>query len=127
MSEQALYLVKLNFKTNNVGGASMTLQLAIDPMSIFINGRANGTFHQGTQHTPSFTASTSGQIHSTGFGNITKVGGVTGQAVVSFPPPAIGSYLAPFEADFAVDNEWNGTGSFSVGTDTYKCQVTKAA
>ena len=126
MSEQALYLVKLNYKTKGLGGASMTLQLAVDPRSININGRADGTFQQGTQHMPSFTASASGQIHGAGFGKITKIGGVTGQAVVSFAPPAIGSYLAPFSADFAVDNKWNGTGNFSVGTETYQCDVTSA-
>ena len=126
MENETLYLVKLNFKSGKVGGGSMTLQLAVDAVTGTLNGRGDGTIQEGTQHSPTFTSSASGHLHSTGFGKITKVGAVTGQAVVSFPPPAIGSYLAPFTASFGVDNEWSGTGKFSVGTNTYECSVTKA-
>ncbi|MFY8188724.1 MAG: hypothetical protein ACOVLC_12315 [Flavobacterium sp.] len=31
----------------------------------------------------------------------------------SVPPPAIGSFLADFNAHMAIDNAWNGTGGFS--------------
>ena len=123
MSDEALYLVNLNFKSGVVGGGSMTLQLAVDPVTGSINGRANGSIQEGTQHSPTFTASASGHTHSTGLGDITKVGAVSGQAVVSFPPPAIGSYLAPFSASFAVKEDWSGSGKFSVGDNTYECQV----
>lgn len=125
MSDEALYLVNLNFNSGIVGGGSMTLQLAVDPVTGSINGRANGSIQEGTQHSPTFTASASGHMHSTGLGDVTKVGAVSGQAVISFPPPAIGSYLAPFTASFAVDNNWSGSGKFSVGTDTYSSQVSK--
>jgi len=37
---------------------------------------------------------------------------VTGQYVVSVPPPGIGSYLAHFSAALAVAKDWNGKGSF---------------
>jgi hypothetical protein len=52
------------------------------------------------------------------------VGAVSGQAMLSVPPSDIISSHAPFSATFAVDNDWNGTGKFSVGTDTYESQVT---
>lgn len=119
-----LFLVKLDYKTNSLGAGSMMLQLAVDPEHKTLNGRADGTILEGTQHAPHFTASGTGLFHSTGFGVITKIGTVKGQAVVSFSPPAIGSYLAPFSASFEVDNGWCGKGHFSVGTNTYECQVT---
>ena len=53
-----------------------------------------------------------GKIYATGFGKYTKAVSLQGQYVQSFPPPAIGSFLADFDAHFAVDNEWNGTGGF---------------
>lgn len=126
MENDTLYLVKLNYKSGKVGGGSMTLQLAVDAVTGALNGRADGTIQEGTQHAPTFTASASGHMHSAGFGKITKLGAVTGQAAVSFPPPAIGTYLAPFTATFGVDNEWTGTGKFSVGENTYECTVIKA-
>ncbi|KPH56679.1 hypothetical protein AMS58_01145 [Pseudoalteromonas porphyrae] len=123
MSNESLYLVKLQFKSSVVGGGSMEIQLAVDPVTGSLNGRANGSIQEGTQHSPHFTSSASGHMHATGFNGVTKVGAVTGQAVVSFPPPAIGSYQSPFTASFGVDNEYNGKGSFSVGDNTYQCEV----
>lgn len=123
MSNESLYLVKLQFKSGVVGGGSMELQLSVDPKTGALNGRANGAILEGTQHSPQFTSSASGHMHATGYNDVTKVGAVTGQAIVSFPPPAIGSYQSPFTASFAVDNQWNGKGSFSVGDNTYQGQV----
>ena len=54
-----------------------------------------------------------GIIYATGFGKYTKVVGLRGQYVQSSAPPAVGAFLAEFDAHFAVDNEWNGTGGFS--------------
>ncbi len=54
-----------------------------------------------------------GKIFSTGIGKVTQVVGLKGQYVHSVPPPAFGSFLADFEANLAIDNEWNGTGGFS--------------
>jgi hypothetical protein len=54
-----------------------------------------------------------GKMVATGFGNITKLVSLQGQYVHSVPPPAIGSFLADFNAHMAIDNAWNGTGGFS--------------
>ncbi|BFM42402.1 hypothetical protein CFS9_10430 [Flavobacterium sp. CFS9] len=54
-----------------------------------------------------------GRIYAAGFGKITQVVSLSGQYVQSVPPPAIGSFLANFEAHLAIDNSWNGTGGFS--------------
>jgi hypothetical protein len=60
-----------------------------------------------------------GKIYATGFGHFTKVVSLQGQYVQSFPPPEIGAFLADFDAHFAIDNAWNGTGGFSY----YKHQI----
>lgn len=121
-----LYLVKLNFHSSVVGGGSMTLQLAVNPASDSLFGRAEGTIHEGTYHAPHFTADCTGSLHSTGIKPYTKVGGVAGQAMVCFPPPAMGCYLTAFKATFAVDSDWNGDGTLTVGNDSYKCKVSLA-
>lgn len=54
-----------------------------------------------------------GKIYATGLGQYTKVVSLQGQYVQSFPPPAIGAFLADFDAHLAIDNAWNGTGGFS--------------
>jgi hypothetical protein len=55
----------------------------------------------------------SGKIYATGFGKVTQVVSLHGQYVHSVPPPAIGSFLADFDAHLAIDGAWNGTGGFS--------------
>ncbi|WP_281298360.1 DUF1842 domain-containing protein [Flavobacterium limnophilum] len=54
-----------------------------------------------------------GKIYATGLGNVTKVVSLQGQYVHSVPPPAIGSFLANFDAHLAIDNAWNGKGGFT--------------
>lgn len=54
-----------------------------------------------------------GKVFATGFGNFTKAVNLQGQYVQSVAPPAIGSFLADFDAHLAIDNEWKGTGGFS--------------
>ena len=54
-----------------------------------------------------------GKIYATGFGQFTQVVSLQGQYVHSFPPPAIGAFLADFDAHLAIDGAWNGTGGFS--------------
>lgn len=58
-----------------------------------------------------------GHIRATGYGKVTKVVSLEGDYFVSFPPPAIGSYLGQFSAHMAIDNEWNGQGGFSYGNN----------
>lgn len=54
-----------------------------------------------------------GKIFASGLGQYTKLVSLQGQYVHSVPPPAIGSFLADFDAHLAIDNEWNGIGGFS--------------
>ncbi|MFH7004426.1 DUF1842 domain-containing protein [Flavobacterium bizetiae] len=57
--------------------------------------------------------SVTGKIYATGIGNVTQVVSLQGKYVHSVPPPAIGSFLANFDAHLAIDNAWNGNGGFS--------------
>ncbi len=54
-----------------------------------------------------------GKIYAAGLGKFTQLVSLKGQYVHSVPPPAIGSFLAEFNAHFAIDNAWNGVGGFS--------------
>jgi hypothetical protein len=120
-----LYLLKLRFtpKHGMVGAGSMTLAVTVDAVSGDLNGQANGSILEGSEYSSSFSADAKGAMHSTGYGSVVRVGAVHGEAFVSFPPPAIGSYLAPFSASFQVDDTWQGTGQFTVGVNTYQCDV----
>jgi len=68
-----------------------------------------------------------GKIFATGFGNFTKVVSLHGEYVQSFPPPAIGAFLAEFDAHLAINNEWNGTGGFSYWKHNVENVPVKAA
>lgn len=128
MTDVGLYLLKLSFTppAGIVGAGSMTLALTVDAPSGALHGQAQGTILEGTQHPQTFTAPVSGAMHSTGFGNIVRVGAVSGEAAVSVTPPAIGTYLAPFSASFSLDSNWSGQGQFSVGSNSYKSDVKQA-
>ena len=121
----ALYLAKIKFEAAGLGGDSMILRLAADPIHQTLSGQAQGTILKGTEHSHSFIESCNGTTHSTGFGDVANIGAVRGQAAVSFVPPAIGTYLSPFSANFGVDKNWNGMGKFTVGDNTYECKVEK--
>ncbi|MEW6595901.1 MAG: DUF1842 domain-containing protein [Pseudomonadota bacterium] len=57
-----------------------------------------------------------GQIHYLGLAPpYNRVVSLKGEALVAFPPPAIGTIVEPFEAVMTVDEHWNGHGSFSWG------------
>jgi hypothetical protein len=123
-----LYLLKLRFTSQPglVGGGSMTLAVTVNAATGAMNGQAQGVLKAGTEQPSSFSADATGALHSTGLGGSVRVGAVRGEAFVSFPPPAIGSYLAPFSASFSVDSSWSGEGQFSVDNSTYACVVSPA-
>ena len=129
MSEVGLYLVKLNFTPPGgaVGAGSMTLALVVNASTGALSGQAHGEIMQGTAHPQTFTAEVSGIMHSTGYGNIVKIGSVSGQSAVSVAPPAIGTSLAPFLASFGVDSNWSGKGRFSVGSNSYESDVNQVS
>lgn len=122
-----LYLVKLRFTPPKgmTGAGDMELTLTVEAATGALNGLATGHILQGTQQSPQFSATASGAMHSTGLDTATKVGGLSGSGSVSMAPPTIGTYIAPFNASFAVDNKWNGTGQFTIGGHTYQSTVSQ--
>lgn len=128
MSKVGLYLLKLSFTPPSgiVGAGSMTLAVTVNASTGALHGQVQGTILEGTQHPQTFTAQVSGVMHSTGFGNIVRVGTVSGEAAVSVTSPAIGTYLAPLSVSFGLDSNWSGQGQFSVGSHSYKSDVKQA-
>lgn len=54
-----------------------------------------------------------GKIYAAGLGQYTQLVSLKGQYVQTFPAPAIGAFLADFDAHLAVNADWNGLGGFS--------------
>lgn len=54
-----------------------------------------------------------GKIYATGLGKFTQVVTLNGEYTQCVPPPAIGCFLAEFNAHMAIDGSWNGVGGFS--------------
>lgn len=59
------------------------------------------------------TVNVTGKIYAAGLGQYTQLVSMSGQYVQTVPPPAIGAFLADFNAHMAIDNSWNGVGGFS--------------
>jgi hypothetical protein len=59
------------------------------------------------------TVLVTGTIKTTGFGQYSQLVSLYGQYTQSVPPPANGSFMAKFVANFAIDKTWNGTGVFA--------------
>ena len=115
MSDIGYYMVSLEVTPEGgvvPGAPVLKLDLGVNASTGQVNGKA--ALDQaiappnGHEEFP-----VSGSIHHTGLGTDTLLVSLTGQYVVSFPPPAIGSYLAPFSASFAVDTGWNGKGTYT--------------
>ncbi len=69
-----------------------------------------------------------GTIRATGFGTVTQVVALEGEYIQSVPPPAIGTWISPFSAHMAIDNNWNGKGGFTYGhNDVENVPVAKTA
>jgi hypothetical protein len=114
-----LYLVHLKIsKPGLLGAPVLNLNLTVYAPQGTVNGNAvisqSVTPVEGPVHVPQVT----GHIHHTGFGGDQQLVSVAGQYVVSVPPPAIGSYLAHFNAALVVDASWNGKGTFTYGGHT---------
>ncbi|MDJ1157727.1 DUF1842 domain-containing protein [Chelatococcus sp. SYSU_G07232] len=57
-----------------------------------------------------------GHYHHTGLGMDKILVGLTGEGVVSVPPPAIGTAIWPFKCTMALNpKDWGGKGSFQFG------------
>lgn len=112
------YLV--NGTAGNVGlpGAPiMHFSLVVVPGANSVSGTVEITQAIAPPNGDIVIKNVTGTIRSTGYGQVTQVVALEGEYIVSFPPPAIGSYLAKFSAHMAIDNNWTGKGGFTYGTN----------
>lgn len=129
MSEHPIgyYIVKLRatFGTVMPGAPTLTLSLGVNAPTGAVNGTAEITQALptpfGQLHFP-----VTGHLFSPSIAHGLNLLVLDGQYVVSFPPPAIGSYLAHFNGGFVVNGEWTGEGSYSYGNHRVgPCHVTR--
>ncbi len=107
------YIVKLDVQHAGFAGApKLHLDLGVNATTGQVSGSAQITQALPPPYGTTIIPYVTGAILHTGFGQDTLLVHVTGQYLVSFPPPAIGSYLAPFSVALAVAKDWNGKGSF---------------
>ena len=106
------YLAKGSMGSGLAGAPTATFSLVVVPSQHSVSGTVVIT--QAIQGPDShLVIQVKGKIYSTGLGQYTQAVTLSGQYVHSVPPPAIGSFLADFNAHMAIDNSWNGTGGFS--------------
>lgn len=117
MSTQKEDLYRVNAVAGNKGmpGAPLLhLHLLVRASSGAIVGQATQTQATGTSsHT---IDNVKGTVRGMGIPPYTKAVHLEGSGMVCVPPPAIGCYLLPFTAHFAVDDKWNGKGGWTLGS-----------
>jgi hypothetical protein len=97
------------------GAPLLHFSLLVNAVTGAITGQAVQTQAVAPPGDKIVVGNVTGTLRYAGLGHLTKLVHLQGSAVISFPPPAIGSYLAPFDAHFAIDNEWNGVGGWTLG------------
>jgi len=114
-----LYLVNGSAgKENTPGAPTLQFSLLVNAVTGAVTGHAEQTQAVPPPNNSISIGNITGSLRSTGFGEYTKVVALEGSAVISVPPPAIGSYLAPFTAHFAINDAWNGVGGWTLGNQS---------
>ncbi|GAB5348780.1 DUF1842 domain-containing protein [Alteriqipengyuania sp. 357] len=128
MAEVGYYIVDVEVAPEGgmqPGAPNLTLKLGVNASNGEVNGQATLTqsVRGGDHEFP-----VSGVIHHTGFGEDKLLVALTGHYVQSVPPPAIGAWLAQASIALAVDDSWNGTGSYTFGHSRMsRCKVTNTS
>ena len=118
-TEVGLYLV--NGQAGNVGtpGAPILhFSLLVNAVTGDVTGHAEQTQAVAPPGNKITIGNITGHVRYTGLGKYTKRVSLEGSAIIPFPPPAIGSYVMPFTASFAIDNAWDGRGGWTLGNTT---------
>jgi hypothetical protein len=111
-----VYLVNAVAGNEGMPGAPLLhLSLLVNAATGAITGHAEQTQAVPPPGNKIVISNVTGTLRYTGLGKYTKIVYLEGSAVISFPPPAIGSFLAPFDAHFAIDDAWEGTGGWTLG------------
>ncbi|WP_448699158.1 DUF1842 domain-containing protein [Mucilaginibacter sp. AW1-3] len=107
-------------KPGLLGAPVFNLKLLVYPAGQSVTGLVHISQSVTPQGAP-VVVNVHGTLHEMVFGaQVTKVITLSGQYVVSFPPPAIGSYLANFSATLVFNQKdaWTGVSNFAWGHQT---------
>jgi len=116
ISTIGLYLVNgIAGNEGTPGAPILHFSLLVNAASGKVSGQAEVTQALAAPYDKIHIGNITGQILGAGFGDITQLVALKGEAIVSFPPPAIGSYVESFTASFAINGEWNGRGGWVLG------------
>jgi hypothetical protein len=122
MSDSDFSAVSLVFLTSGKlglpGAPVLNVALMYDGQSGAVNGEAMITQAIAPPNGSILVRKVSGEVHGLGLGGATRAMTLRGEYVHVLPPPAIGSITEKFEANFVMDNQWNGHGSFEYGGKT---------
>jgi hypothetical protein len=111
-----LYLVNGTAGHAGMPGAPILhFSLLVNAVTGVVTGHARQTQAVDGPRSDISIGVTQGEVWPIGFGQYTKVVVLRGEGVVSVPPPGIGTYGLPFSAVFAVDDQWDGQGGWSLG------------
>jgi len=114
-----LYYVKELVGNEGMPGAPLLhLACVVNSSTGVVNGQAQVTQAIAPPNGEIDIPHVTGQIRHLGFGQDSMIVSLSGKYLVSFPPPAIGSYLADFNSVLNLDPKWHGTGSFTYGQKT---------
>jgi uncharacterized protein DUF1842 len=100
------------------GAPILHFSLVVNAATGAVSGQAQVTQAVAPPYGEINISNVTGQIHGAGLGPITQLVALQGQAFVSVPPPAIGSFLEPFQAHFAINGDWQGRGGWTLGKQT---------
>ncbi|WP_026354568.1 DUF1842 domain-containing protein [Massilia niastensis] len=115
----AVSLVFLTAGNIDVPGAPvLNLALLYDGQTGAVSGEALVTQAIAPPDGRLLVRSVSGEVHGLGIGGATRVMSLRGEYIYTLPAPAIGSISEKFEANFVMNQQWVGHGSFQYGGKT---------
>jgi hypothetical protein len=113
------YLVNAVAGNEGMPGAPILhLSLVVNAATGKVSGQAQITQALPPPYGEVNITNVTGQIHGAGLGPITQLVALSGETVMSVPPPAIGSWLEKFQAHLAINGDWQGRGGWTLGNQT---------
>ena len=96
-----------------LGAPILHFNLVVVPSKNSISGSAEIIQAIAPPNGQLFIQNLKGQIHATGYGKVTKVIALEGNYTVG-----ASDVLIPFKAYMSINDQWEGSGSFTYGTQT---------
>lgn len=119
--EIGLYLEKALAGNEGLPGAPLLhLHLMVNATNGKITGQAAQTQAVASPYDKIEISNVTGQIQYAGLAPYTKLVALKGEAAISLPAPEIGTYIVPFEASFAINDNWEGKGGWTLGKTIVK-------